>query len=352
MLQNSMKIFYLFILFLVSSSLAAQNFNGQWKGSFNETSYGFSGLEGGGVDYVLELQATGSEVSGYSYTYFNEGPKRFYTICKLTGTINRSTQDIVVTEIERVKYNTPPGFQNCFQTHKLHYVQDSGDVETLRGSWIPAPDQDKNCGYGTTFLSRRIVKKLALRTTPPDHKPDTHASKNTIVSKPKNNPPKTAHKTPSKPHAEIKNPVVKDDDTKKDIPSIIPEIKKTDTIKQRISGFEPRRKDIIKTIPIYQPTFKVDFYDNGEIDGDSITVFYNGKIILSHKMLTTKAISLTLALDENVRENIVTMYADNLGTIPPNTALMIVTDGDKRYEVRIDSDTEKSGSVIFVHGQK
>ena len=165
-------------------------------------------------------------------------------------------------------------------------------------------------------------------------------------------PPKTAHKTPTKPHAEIKNPVVKDDDTKKDIPSIIPEIKKTDTIKQRISGFEPRRKDIIKTIPIYQPTFKVDFYDNGEIDGDSITVFYNGKIILSHKMLTTKAISLTLALDENVRENIVTMYADNLGTIPPNTALMIVTDGDKRYEVRIESDTEKSGSVVFVHANK
>jgi len=200
MLQNSMKIFYFFILFLVSSSLAAQNFNGQWKGSFNETSYGFSGLEGGGVDYVLELQATGSEVSGYSYTYFNEGPKRFYTICKLTGTINRSTQDIVVTEIERVKYNTPPGFQNCFQTHKLHYVQDSGDVETLRGSWIPAPDQDKNCGYGTTFLSRRIIKKLALRTTPPDKKPATHAPKNTIVSKPKSNLPKTIHKAPAKPH--------------------------------------------------------------------------------------------------------------------------------------------------------
>ena len=69
-------------------------------------------------------------------------------------------------------------------------------------------------------------------------------------------------------------------------------------------------------------------------------------------MLTTKAISLTLALDENVRENIVTMYADNLGTIPPNTALMIVTDGDKRYEVRITSDTEKSGSVVFVHANK
>lgn len=351
MLQNNMKIFYSFILLLISSVAGAQNFNGQWKGSFTETSYGFSGLAGDGVDYVLELQTTGSDVSGYSYTYFNEGAKRYYTICKLTGTINRATKEIVVTEIERIKFNTPPGFQNCFQTHKLHYVHDSADIETLRGTWIPAPNQDGNCGYGTTFLSRRIIKNLALRTTPVNKKPVIQSPKKIIVSKPKNNTPKTIHKAPVKPQTEIKKPLVKDDNTKKEIPSIIPEIKKTDSIKQRTTGFEPRRKDIIKTISIYHPTFKVDFYDNGEIDGDSITVFYNGKIVLLHKMLTTKAISLTLTLDENVRENIITMYADNLGTIPPNTALMIVTDGDKRYEVRITSDTEKSGSVVFVHGK-
>jgi hypothetical protein len=353
MWQYNMKIFYSFILLLISSTLGAQNFEGQWKGSFNETSYGFSGLEGDRIDYVLEIQTTGAEVSGYSYTYFNEGPKRFYTICKLTGTLDRSTKDIVVTEIERVKYNTPPGFQNCFQTHKLHYVQDSGDVETLRGTWVPAPNQDGNCGYGTTFLSRRIIKRLALGTKPDDKKQDTQPSapKNNTAAKPKNNSPKTTHKITPKPKSEIKNPIVKNDNTKKDIPSLVPEIKKADTIKQRIPGFEPRRKDIIKTIPIYQPAFKVDFYDNGEIDGDSITVFYNGKIILSHKMLSTKPISLTLSLDENVRENVITMYADNLGSIPPNTALMIVTDGDKRYEVHISSDTEKSGSVIFEYGK-
>ena len=346
-----MKIFYSFIFLLISSTIVAQDFNGQWKGSFNETSYGFSGLEGGGVDYVLELQTAGSNVTGYSYTYFNEGAKRYYTICKLTGTINRATKDIVVTETERIKYNTPPGFQNCFQTHKLHYVQDSADIETLKGTWIPAPNQDGNCGYGTTLLSRRIVKNLALRTTPTYKKPVTPAPQNPIVAKPKNTPPKITHKAPARPHTEIKKPVVKDDNTKKDIPSMVPEIKRTDTLKQKIVGFEPRRKDVIRTIPIEQPTFKVDFYDNGEIDGDSITVFYNGKIVLLHKMLTTKAISLTLALDENVKENVITMYADNLGTIPPNTALMIVTDGNKRYEVRITSDTEKSGSVVFVHGK-
>ncbi len=337
---------------MISSTLFAQNFNGQWKGSFNETSYGFSGLEGNGIDYVLELQISGSEVSGYSYTYFNEGPKRYYTICRLTGTLDRSTKEVVVTEVERVKFNTPPGFQNCFQTHKLRYVEDSADIETLRGTWIPAPNQTGNCGYGSTFLSRRVIKKMALGTASVDKKTEPPAPKNAVASKPKSTPPKTTtRKAPAKSHAEKNSPVVKNDDAKKDIPSLTPELKKTDTIKQRVSGFEPRRKDIIKTISIYQPTFKVDFYDNGEIDGDSITVFYNGKITLLHKMLTTKAISLTLSLDENVRENVLTMYADNLGSIPPNTALMIVTDGDKRYEVHISSDTEKSGSVVFVHGQ-
>jgi hypothetical protein len=351
MLRYNMKIFYSFILLLISSTLSAQNIEGQWKGSFNETSYGFSGLEGDRIDYVLELQTAGSDVSGYSYTYFNEGSKRYYTICKLTGSLDRATKDIVVTEISRVKYNTPPGFQNCFQTHKLHYVKDSGDIETLRGTWIPAPNQDGNCGYGTTFLSRRIVKRMALGVKPVDKGTPTETPKSTIASKPKSNPPKTTRKSTPKQKPVVKNPIVKKDNTKKDIPSMIPEIKKPDTIQQRISGFEPRRKDIIKTIPISQPTFKVDFYDNGEIDGDSITVFYNSKIILSHKMLSTKPISLTLALDENVRENVITMYADNLGSIPPNTALMIVTDGNKRYEVHISSDTEKSGSVVFVHGQ-
>ena len=351
LLRNCMKIFYFFILLLISSTLFGQDFNGQWKGSFNESSYGFSGLGGSGIDYVLELQTKGSDVSGYSYTYFNEGTKRYYTICKLTGTLDRSAKDLVVTEVERVKFNTPPGFQNCFQTHKLHYVQDSGDIETLRGSWIPAPNQDGNCGYGTTFLSRRIIKKMALGTKPVEKTADVPAPKKVVASKPKKYVPKTAHKTPAKPRTEIKNPTVKENNIQREIPSLVPEIKKIDTIKQRITGFEPRRKDIIKTIPIYQPTFKVEFYDNGEIDGDSITVFYNNKIILSHKMLSTKPISLTLALDENVKENIITMYADNLGTIPPNTALMIVTDGNKRYEVHISSDTEKSGSVVFEHGK-
>jgi hypothetical protein len=349
-----MKIFYFFIFLLISSSLPAQNFNGQWKGGFNESSYGFSGLMGNSIDYVLELQTTGSDVSGFSYTYFYDGRKKYYTICKLTGTINKSAKEIEVTETERIKYNTPPDFQNCFQTHKLRYIQDSADVEKLSGTWIPAPNQKGNCGYGTTLLSRRIINRTPLNVTPAEKNTvKTDPTKNPPVIIPKNTPPKTKNKpVADKPRGNVKPPVVKKDQTTKKIPSQIPETRQTEPITSPVTKFEPRRKDVLKTIPIIQETFKVDFYDNGEIDGDSITVFYNGKILLLHKKLTTKPISLTLSLDKDVEDNMIIMYADNLGTIPPNTALMIVTDGDKRYEVRITSDTEKSGSVVFVHGKE
>ncbi len=325
------------------------DFNGQWKGGFDEGGFGISGFDDD-IKYVLELTTEGSRVFGYSYTYFHEGVNRYYTICRLTGTLNRETNDLVVTEVERTKYNTPPDFQNCFQTHRLHYERDSG-MEVLKGTWVPAPNQGKGCGSGTTVLSRRIVDPLPIGYMPHKSKPVAKAPvkkqehKRSVAVVPKKPKPPVTEKTlPKKPTLQ-KTESVQSLVSKKDF--VNQDIESPESISPKTKGFEIRRKDIVKTILITQPTFKLDFYDSGEIDGDSISVFYNGKVVLSHQRLSDKPISLTLSIDKNAPQNIVTMYADNLGTIPPNTALMIVTDGNKRYEVRIESDTEKSGSVIF-----
>ncbi|MEO5967810.1 MAG: hypothetical protein ABIP69_06090, partial [Ferruginibacter sp.] len=64
--------------------------------------------------------------------------------------------------------------------------------------------------------------------------------------------------------------------------------------------------------------------------------------------LSEKAVSLTLSINENPEVNELVIYAENLGTIPPNTALMVVTDGKMRYEVRIDSDLKRSGVIHFI----
>ena len=112
--------------------------------------------------------------------------------------------------------------------------------------------------------------------------------------------------------------------------------------------FEKRNNNVLKTIEIESESIKIDLYDNGEIDGDSVSLFLNGKLMIAHKKLTTQPLSLRIPLQELQDENELVMYADNLGSIPPNTAVMIVTDGTKRYEVRITSDLQKSGTIRFV----
>ncbi|MBC7687586.1 MAG: N-acetylmuramoyl-L-alanine amidase [Aquabacterium sp.] len=108
-----------------------------------------------------------------------------------------------------------------------------------------------------------------------------------------------------------------------------------------------RSKNILKRIDIKQPNFKVDLYDDGDVDGDIVSVYYNGKILLNNKKLTEKALTLNLTADPGRIENELLVYAENEGDIPPNTALLVVTDGNNRTEVRITADEKKNGVVIF-----
>jgi hypothetical protein len=39
------------------------------------------------------------------------------------------------------------------------------------------------------------------------------------------------------------------------------------------------------------------------------------------------------------------MFADNLGSIPPNTALMIVSDGVKEHQIRLSSSLDKNATI-------
>ena len=43
------------------------------------------------------------------------------------------------------------------------------------------------------------------------------------------------------------------------------------------------------------------------------------------------------------------MVAENLGDIPPNTSLLVVRDGEKRYEERIISTEQKNVQINFLY---
>jgi hypothetical protein len=109
--------------------------------------------------------------------------------------------------------------------------------------------------------------------------------------------------------------------------------------------YKTRENAINEELEVASDSLKVDFYDNGEIDGDSISVFFNNELLAFSQKLSARSIHFNLTLDPNREVNELSMFADNLGSIPPNTALMIVDDGKKKYEVRLTSSLQQNGTV-------
>jgi hypothetical protein len=105
----------------------------------------------------------------------------------------------------------------------------------------------------------------------------------------------------------------------------------------------------VPEIKVDTGSIRLDFYDNGEIDGDSITLLVDKQVILTHQRLTAKPITAYITIDLQHTFHEIEMVAENLGSIPPNTALVIITAGKKTYRLYLSSTEAKSAMVRFVY---
>ena len=108
-----------------------------------------------------------------------------------------------------------------------------------------------------------------------------------------------------------------------------------------------RETEIIRTVLFKSDSLVISLYDNGEIDGDTVSLVLNGNIILSKQGLTDKAIRKTIAASEIGDSSKLVLYAENLGRIPPNSGLLILQDGNERYQIRFSGDLQKNSAVIL-----
>jgi hypothetical protein len=115
--------------------------------------------------------------------------------------------------------------------------------------------------------------------------------------------------------------------------------------------FATRSKQVMQEIPISGDSIELRFYDNAIVDGDSIAIFLNNRLVDEHIRLTEKAFTIKLAVATLQESNELAMVAENLGSIPPNTSLMVAIVDGKRYETRLES-TEQSSAVIRFVRQK
>ncbi|MEJ7738276.1 MAG: hypothetical protein WKF97_12680 [Chitinophagaceae bacterium] len=210
-------------------------------------------------------------------------------------------------------------------------------------------------GCGNDFALDDITFRECIKQTPLV----TKAPKSPAVAKQKSLPPVVAEQkpAPSKPlpkkitPAPVKrqtpiSPIAK---PQADLPvRTAPAIThKAPVFRAPPPALTTRSNPLIKQIETEAGDINVDLYDNGEIDGDTVSIYHNNVLLVSRVKISEKPISFRIAIDAEHPHHELIMVANNLGSIPPNTSLMVIKAGTKRYEVFISSTEQKNAKVVF-----
>lgn len=128
---------------------------------------------------------------------------------------------------------------------------------------------------------------------------------------------------------------------------IKPVPEKSTAILQAAVDLQNRTIETIQSVNYQSDSLVLTLYDNGEVDGDTVSVLMNGEVIMPKVGLTTNAVRKTIYTRDLPDSVQIVMYAETLGSLPPNTGLLIVNDGTDRYEIRFSGDLKKNAAIVF-----
>lgn len=230
------------------------------------------------------------------------------------------TSPAAETSLEIIMVNHNPG--GCGNDFAM-------DDITFRECVPPPPPVKKAAAANKSIVKKTVSSPVAKK--PAVKKPVATAPKKT-VSKPAVKPP-------------AKKPVIPV--TKDTLAIAPPEVKKKPVLPPPPRVLTARANTLVKRLEIEAGNIKVDLFDNGEIDGDTVTIYHNNRLLVSKARLSQEPVTLNIKVNKDQPHHELVMVAENLGSIPPNTSLMIVTSGDTRQEVFISSSKQKNAKVVL-----
>ena len=294
-----------------------------------------------------------------------------------SGTINTQSKKVLLKEGKLLEVRFANG-SVCIMTCFMQYSK-LGDDEYLQGTYYSTSVKDSSagCGRGSIFLHRvaesdfhkepLLEKKehelLSKKNNEAPVKKPASPSTVAASAKPAEKTVKAPVKTSTNPAPVKKHPAqvsssqnmalqkpttqiplqthsIPDSSTKitqPETPVLIPYVIRT------------RTNALLKTITVNHNTVELRIYDDGAIDNDTVSVYYDNKLIISKARLSDQPIITHIVVEPSDHPHQLVMVAENLGDIPPNTSLLVVNDGEKRYEERIISNEQKNVVVNFVY---
>jgi hypothetical protein len=317
-IKIGMRIFFFGILLITAIESNAQSLTGSWYGKADV-------INSNDNNYLTELiiKQKGDEVEGIFGYYFRDGYKSVF----IRGNYNAKTRKFLLNKIPITYFRSSnidgvDCYMDFYGTVMISKVKTSlsGTFSTDSKYKYTCPEIAVNFVLDDAEKNQDSLIKYAVA-----RKLWQPRSEDVVITG----------------QAETKNTsTITTTNAAKN--NVIPE---TSPMEKLIEVFNRRQSVLAKEIEVESDSIRISFYDNGDIDQDSISVFLNKKPIIVKQELTAAALNLYLKLDSSRDVNEISMYAENLGLYPPNTALMIVNDGKHRYEIYLSSSFTQNAVV-------
>lgn len=115
---------------------------------------------------------------------------------------------------------------------------------------------------------------------------------------------------------------------------------------------EEKETPSMQIVEVYTDSLNLYFYDNAEIDNDTITISVNGVVTATGIRLDAEPYVLKLGFAKNEKAKEVVVSANNLGRIPPNTAYLKVTAGEIVYRLYLFTTKKKDAVVRIINSKE
>jgi len=324
--------------------------------------------------YEIAISEKNGKLVGYSQTFFILDGKEYWGVKKIKITIDGDK--VITQDIKLLDNNYPIKPPKGVYVLNVLNFQMTNDVMVLKGMF--STNRTKEYAPATGYI--HVEKKIDFKESPlvkqlkvlgldndlsfiPVEKPAEEPAEEVVVvktepvkeqpvvkSKPVEkekpaNPQNTAKEKPVqvKPAKEKETTEPTKEVTVKNEPQKPQEIKP----RQPAADINGRIIETIQSVNYSSDSLVITLYDNGEVDGDTVSVLMNGKVIMPMVGLSTNAVRKTIYTKDITDSLQIVMYAENLGTLPPNTGLLIVNDGKERYEIRFSGDLKKNSAIVF-----
>lgn len=362
----------LLFLCIISVHLSAQNLTGRWQGSF--IANGDAVINNFTYELIIKENAN-HQITAQTIT---KRADQFYASAFAKGTHSIRTQLVQIEETSFEQIKIANELEACLMSNFLTYKNINGH-EILEGSYMSTVvGGQRNCGSGKVFLEK-VSSLLTVNNPKVDTKNiDTQKKKAIIAQKTITNNKTTPSKSTKIDapntilNASISANKIPPSVEKKNIQATVNSIIETDTdevvVENEATPTSTTTQNSIRNQPINLPwvlvgrenklvkkiitnskMVSIDLFDNGTIDNDTIIVFDNKKLLVNKKRLSYKAIHLEFNFTENSREHEVIIVAHNMGTVPPNTALLLLKDGKNRQEYFITSTNKINAKILIVY---